>query len=183
MRARTYEFFENGRLVGERVLTKEFWSGSIREQNWDFGDFEVIDRPISVYDDGLIDPTMKPGGSGLGKSQSWEAHGVEWSKEDAEAMGANFDAAPGPALVGMSPADDKIAPAVKGRPISELWPLWVAELVLWVEEADEDAAGLTSGKLIEKINDRLAKKGIDQMPRSTAEDTAKEVLRALCSDK
>jgi hypothetical protein len=66
-----------------------------------------------------------------------------------------------------------------GRGLSEHWPLFVAELVLWVEEANDDPGLLTPTKLIAKLNDRLAEKGIEQMPPSTAEATAKAVLAAL----
>lgn len=67
----------------------------------------------------------------------------------------------------------------RGRSLSKHWPLFVAELALWIEEANDDPAFLTPAKLIAKLNNRLAEKGIEEMPPSTADNVIKEVLAAL----
>jgi hypothetical protein len=106
--------------------------------------------------------------------EAWDAYRERKEAEEALAQQENT---PTPPPAETSP---RLSSGGKGgRSLSKHWPLFVAELALWIEEANDDPALLTPGKLIGKLNDRLAKKGIEEMPPSTAEETIKAVLAAL----
>ena len=66
-----------------------------------------------------------------------------------------------------------------GRPMSSLWPDWVAELTLYIEDT-----GLPEGigyggqsKVIAAIESRLMAKGLDAPTRTTVQETVRAVLR------
>ena len=68
-----------------------------------------------------------------------------------------------------------------GRPMSEMWPLWVSELVAIVYE-DGFPSGLDGCKadeLIALVADRLALRGLEGPSRTTVQATAKMVLHRL----
>lgn len=68
-----------------------------------------------------------------------------------------------------------------GRPMSALWPGWVAELVAYIHEhgIPEGAGSAGADQLIERVCERLAERGLDAPARSTLLSTAKAVLRRL----
>ena len=67
-----------------------------------------------------------------------------------------------------------------GRPISKLWPDWVAELTLYIEEVGlpegRDNRGQT--QVINEIESRLMEKGLEAPSRTTVQPTVRAVLRA-----
>jgi hypothetical protein len=72
-----------------------------------------------------------------------------------------------------------------GRPMSRLWPNWVAELAALLHHE-----GIPSGvgadgmdELIATIADRLASRGVDAPSRSTVQQTARAVLLRLRAGK
>jgi hypothetical protein len=152
VRTRARAFFKGEIREGAADLPKEFWwagGHEALEQDWDAGAFSSW-------------PARLRG------NEEWRAYGVEWHKGDLEGIGITF-----------SPGSPARASKGGGRKLSEHWPLFAAELALWIEEANDDPKVMTSGRLIEKLNGRLALKGIEEMPRSTADETVKAVLSAL----
>ena len=85
-----------------------------------------------------------------------------------------------------SDANDTKAPAAQspprgGKPLSALWPDWVAELVAHIhDEGVPDGVG-SAGQdaLIGTIEERLAVRGLGAPGRSTVQSTARAVLRRL----
>jgi hypothetical protein len=65
--------------------------------------------------------------------------------------------------------------------MSQLWPLWVAELTALVHEEGipdgQDSEGVDS--LIVKVADRLASRGLEGPSRATLQTTARTVLKRL----
>lgn len=153
-RARLVDF---GGKVGEDVeLPKGFWwaeGGAALEQNWDVGDFATdIDGRHSV-----------------------RAFGVRFHRDGVRDMIPEaFTTAPTPTT---KPESKELG----GRRMSALWPEWVAELALYINDE-----GLPSGQgvqgmeeLISTIESRLIQRGLQAPSRSALQDTARAVLRRL----
>ena len=64
-----------------------------------------------------------------------------------------------------------------GRKRSELWPRWIAEVIILHE--DEGIERLTANALVEKVRDRVSIKGGDIPTERTVFETAKEILEFL----
>ncbi len=78
-------------------------------------------------------------------------------------------------------AAKKGGPVSGGRPMSALWPSWVAELATLLHEEGVPAGAGSKGadELIAKVSDRLAEQGLEGPSRSTVQDTARAVLSRL----
>lgn len=124
------------------------------KQNWPLGDFET-----SV--------------DGIGRVQ---AFGVRFHREDVDEMLAaqsSFSRTP-------VPAPTPVAREAGGRPMSERWPEWVAELVAVIhEEGLPDNPGVD--ELINKVSDQLALRGLEGPSRTTLQDTVRAVIRRMNS--
>lgn len=121
-------------------------------QNWELGDFETW----------------------IKKTVQYQIFGVRFHREDVERV------------VGLSAVDrSRPEPSANresgGRPMSELWPEWVAELAALIhEEGVPDGSGaMGSDDLIVRVADRLANRGLNPPARATLQETAKAVLRRL----
>jgi hypothetical protein len=68
-----------------------------------------------------------------------------------------------------------------GRPMSSLWPTWVAELAALIHEEGIPSGTGSAGtdELIGKIADRLAERALEGPTRTTVQEAAKAVLRRL----
>lgn len=121
-------------------------------QNWELGDFETW----------------------IKKSTRYRVFGVRFHREDVETMLGPPPRKPS-ALQSVSARD------VGGRPMSELWPEWVAELARHLhDEGVPSGAGVSgSDELIAAIADKLAQRGLEAPARATVQATAKAVLRRL----
>jgi hypothetical protein len=66
-----------------------------------------------------------------------------------------------------------------GRPISKLWPEWVAEMTLYIEQVGlpEGTGHEGQSKVIDDIADRLTARGIDSPSRTTVQETVRAVFR------
>lgn len=121
------------------------------EQNWEVGDFET-----------WIDQKIK-----------FQVFGVRFHRDDLRLMT--------PTAFSEEPAPASIARESGGRPMSALWPGWVAELaaVLHEEGVPPGAAASGADELIGRIADRLAARGMEGPTRSTVQETVKAVLRRM----
>lgn len=121
------------------------------EQDWEVGDFET-----------WVDQKIK-----------FQAFGVKFHRDDLRAMT--------PAAFVDEPTTMAPIKEGGGRPMSALWPGWVAELA-WVIHEEGVPPGVGTGgaeDLISRIADRLAARGVEGPTRSTVQETAKAVLRRL----
>lgn len=121
-------------------------------QNWELGDFETW----------------------IKKSARYRIFGVRFRREDVGAMLGSSSAKPS-GLQTVSGRDGG------GRPMSELWPEWVAELALHLHhEGVPNGMGASGAdELIAVIADKLALRGLEAPARTTVQATAKAVLRRL----
>jgi hypothetical protein len=71
-----------------------------------------------------------------------------------------------------------------GRPMSALWPDWVAELVAYIHEEGipEGVGSAGADELVNTIGNRLAERELEAPGRTTLLTTAKAVLRRLRAD-
>ena len=132
-----------------------FWWAKGHEaltQNWEVGDFETWIRNKVRY----------------------QIFGVRFHREDVDRM-------LGPARGARSSPAALEGRDGGGRPMSALWPEWVAELVRQIhdEGVPEGIGAGGSDELIATIADRLAKRGLDAPSRTTVQPTAKAVLHRL----
>jgi len=121
-------------------------------QNWELGDFETW----------------------IKKTVQYQIFGVRFHREGVER------------IVSLSTVDRRRPEPTTnkesgGRPRSELWPEWVAELAALIhEEGVPDGSGaMGSDDLIVRVADRLASRGLNSPARATLQETAKAVLRRL----
>lgn len=162
--ARAAEF---QRVSGEYVdretgakIPSEFWTltkGYAIEQDWIAGRFAAV----------VIPPGMRV-------SEKWRGYGVQFCKADLQALGGRFDSG----RTDASEVQSGLGRTRGGAPLSKRWPEFISELCLWVYEGN-DFAGMTAAKLIETINTRLSKRGVQEIPPGTAYDAAKSVLSVL----
>jgi hypothetical protein len=147
-------------IVGDNARSPEgdipraFWWAEGHEalkQNWEIGDFET-----------WIDKRVR-----------YQVFGVKFHRGDLRKMvpGA-FEPQPEPS----APARD-----TGGRPMSPLWPEWVAELTALVHDEGVPQGSGAGGAdaLIARVADRLAARGLEGPSRSTLQETARAVLRRL----
>lgn len=132
-----------------------FWWAEGHEalkQNWELGDFETW----------------------LKKTTRYQAFGVRFHREDVEKM-------VGSAQVKRNRPEPIADKETGGRPMSTLWPEWVAELASLIYEEGVPGGSGTRGAdaLISAIADRLANRGLDSPARATVQGAAKAVLRRL----
>lgn len=112
----------------------------------------------------------------LGDFETWvdkkfhlQAFGVRFHRDDLDLMLGP------PSSVGKPAAPAKEA---GGRPMSPLWPEWVAELASLVhEEGIPD--NQTVDELIARVADSLMKRGLEGPGRTTLQETARAVVRRL----
>jgi hypothetical protein len=122
------------------------------KQNWQLGDFETW----------------------IKNSVRYQVFGVRFLREDVETIA-------GPARLAASSTVVLAAEKSGGRPMSALWPEWVAELARYVhDEGVPDGQGAAgSDELIASIAENLARRGLEAPARATVQETAKAVLRRL----
>lgn len=131
-------------------LPENFWLPDHFNSDWDMGDFTAI------------------------HGNAWKrAYGVHFHRQDLE---KNF---PGLFLVQGQSSAAPAEEATRGRRMSELWPNWVAELVLHIEVAGfPDGIGAAGqDEIINAVAERLSKRGLEGPTRSTVQATVKAVLR------
>lgn len=134
-------------------VPSEFWTntkGHVIEQDWIAGSFAALNPKLQYL-------------------EQWKAYGVQFNKDGVVALGGRFDDAPS-RVSGHAHGG--------GRPRGEQWPEFIAELCLWAYDA-ESPWKMNSNRLLNEINDRLAKRDLDEMPRSTARDTLVAVVKAF----
>lgn len=145
---------EKQRHIDVEVPAKFWWAeGDVAlKQNWEVGDFSTwIDRRVQ-----------------------YQIFGVRFLREDLKRL---VPARPA-ALAQQPPQAQR---HTGGRPMSELWPDWVAELVSYIHDHGIPPGSGSTGAddLISRVDDRLSEKGLDAPSRSTVLVTAKAVLRRL----
>jgi len=140
---------------GDRMIPAMFWEAyghAVFADNWAVGDFST-----------WID------------DQKIEAFGVCFHRSDLETMIPNAFKVDEP-VDAASPA-----PKAGGRPLSVLWPDWVAELAAHVHEhgipPGEGVAG--QDELIAAVEIALAKRGLEAPSRATVQGTVRKVLERL----
>jgi hypothetical protein len=111
----------------------------------------------------------------LGDFETWidkkihiQAFGVRFLRADLDEMLGSVSPAVRPAIAAES----------GGRPRSELWPEWVAELVMLIHDEGIPESPRVED-LIKRVADRLAERDLDAPGRTTVQDTARAVLRRL----
>lgn len=136
-----------------------FWADAVEielNRNWEIGDFSAWAKGKVLY----------------------EIFGVRFLRSDLKRMlpGAKMDEAQ-PVAVAQREAG--------GRPMSALWPDWVAELVSYVHESGiPDGIGSAGADdLVAKVAGRLADRGLDAPARTTVLATAKAVLWRMRDDR
>ena len=146
------KLFEVGDVSGKDVpVPQQFWSQGFMTADWVMGDFSVYRHNGTA-----------------------RAFGVRFSQKDFD---ENF---PGARLeASQPPPATSPSPSARGRPMSELWPDWVAEVVAHVHEKGYPAGIDTQGQnpLIDAVADGLAKRELEAPPRSTVLDAVKAILR------
>ncbi len=117
-------------------------------------------------------------------TQNWELGDFEtWidRKMRVQAFGVRFHRADLDEMLGFASHAAKPTVATSeagGRPMSTLWPEWVAELTMLIhDEGIPDSPKVE--ELINRVADRLAKRDLDAPSRTTVQDTARAVLRRL----
>lgn len=110
----------------------------------------------------------------LKKTIRYQAFGVRFHRDDVDRM------------VGASHVEQRRPEPdleTRGRPMSALWPEWVAELVSLVHEEGMPEGSGTNGteELISSVANRLAARGLEAPARTTVQETVKTVLRRLRS--
>lgn len=133
----------------------KFWWATGHEaltQNWETGDFETwVDRRFHL-----------------------QAFGVRFHREDIQRML--------PGSFAIEPTVTKAeARSSGGRRMSELWPEWVAELVIQIHDAGVPPGIGSQGadELIATLATRLAERGLEAPSRTTVQETVAAVLRRL----
>lgn len=121
-------------------------------QNWELGDFETW----------------------IKKTVQYQAFGVRFHREDVDRMVG------GSRVEQRRPEPDPGKDA-RGRPMSALWPEWVAELASLIHEEGIPEGSGTHGidELISSVADRLVARGLEAPARTTVQEAAKAVLRRL----
>jgi hypothetical protein len=111
----------------------------------------------------------------LGDFETWidkrihiQAFGVRFLRADLDLMLAPVSQATKPAAA---------AEAV-GRPMSALWPEWVAELVMLIHDEGIPESPKVED-LMKRVADRLADRNLEAPSRTTAQETVRAVLRRL----
>lgn len=136
-----------------KVPESFWWAGgeAALTQNWEIGDFETW----------------------IDRNVLIQAFGVRFHRDDLRRMV--------PTAIPSEPARTSEGRDPGGRPMSTLWPEWVAELVSLIHEEGMPARSKGTGvdELISRISDRLAERGLEGPSRSTVQETAKAVLRRL----
>lgn len=115
-------------------------------------------------------------------TQNWELGDFETriDRVRVQAFGVRFYRADIDDMLGsIAPtAIPAVAPEPGGRPMSTLWPDWVAELAMLIhDEGIPENAKVE--ELIKRVADRLAERGLDTPGRTTVQETARAVLRRL----
>jgi hypothetical protein len=156
LRARADTLIFKGESYPDAEVPKGFWwaeGGDALEQNWELGDFAT-----------WIDYTDRI-----------QAFGVRFHRGDLAKM------IPGGLAAEPPPSVAHELSAKRGRPLSELWPEWVAELTLYLHENGTPAGDRYQGtdELIATVADRLAKRGLQSPSRSTVQETVRAVLLRL----
>lgn len=110
----------------------------------------------------------------LGDFETWidkrvqiQAFGVRFHKVDLDLMLAPVSQATKPAVA---------AADAGGRPMSALWPEWVAELVMLIHDEGIPESPKVED-LMNRVADRLAERDLEAPGRSTVQDAARAVLR------
>lgn len=133
-------------------VPREFWwarGHNALEQNWEVGDFETW----------------------INKTVRLQVFGVCFHRDDVERI-------VGSGHVERSRPEPAAKKEAGGRPMSPLWPEWVAELASLIHEAGvpEGSGTKGAGDLISTIANRLAERGLEAPARATVQEAAKAVL-------
>lgn len=161
IRARAKVYRVDGLETRNSEIPKGFWwheGEAALEQDWEQGDF-----------------------SWSYNHQRANAIGVEFSREDAEGLGLRFNAPPSTGAGSISAPPDKNK---GGRRLSELWPEYVAELCAYFHDEGVPPGVGTEGAeaIIDGVADRLAKRGVETISRSTAQAAVNATLKRLRAD-
>jgi hypothetical protein len=122
---------------------------------------------------------------GNAMEQNWETGDFAVHRpERARAFGVTFHI---DGLREMIPAafEELQRPAVEpsprhgGRRMSEHWPQWVAELAAMIHEEGIPDGSIGPDVVIQRIEERLADRGLEGPPRTTVQPTARAVLSRL----
>lgn len=122
----------------------------------------------------------------------WRAYGVKFLKRDIVSMlpaGRLRSSAPNPSIpVGAATfdtgADGQLEPVARGgRPKSENWTNWIAELVTYIYEEGIPGGSGAEGQdaIIGALEERLAARGLDTLSRSTVQPVVRATLLRLRS--
>lgn len=109
-----------------------------------------------------------------------EATDAEFAIEDIADLVAAHHVAPTQAGASNNLSDKKDR---GGNSLSSKWPSFLAELVLWLYVEDNEIEGLRAAELHRIISDRMAKKGINEIPISTVRPSLTAVLVAIVEAK
>ena len=136
-------------------VPREFWwaeGHDALEQNWEVGDFETW----------------------INKTVRFQVFGARFHRDDIERI-------VGSSQIGRIRPEPAANKESGGRPMSTLWPEWVAELAGLIHEEGVPAGSGTKGTedLISTIANRLAERGLEAPARATVQETAKAVLRRI----
>ena len=156
IRTRANLMIIGGRSETDFELPKVFWwakGHAAIKQNWEVGDFSTRATP---------------------QNDQWvQAFGVRFHRAGLEEM------LPGAFAIEPSRIAEAAPKESGGRPLSALWPEWVAELVAEINDKGFPAGLGTKGaeELINRVADGLAARGLDGPSRSTVQETINAVLR------
>lgn len=178
--SRAVRFIKHRDVLDDVELPPEFWwakGEAALTQNWEAGDFETW----------------------IDERYHWRAYGVEFLRADIEKIAPRPDEASSnlddailrPEGINVLDADyndpgSAVSEVVSekktgGRPISKLWPDWVAELTLYLDEVgliDESRGYKNQSDVISAVESRLIEKGKDAPDRSTVQPTVRAVIEA-----
>lgn len=171
--AKAHTLIIGGKRHEDAKIPAPFWwakgNGALN-QNWASGDFDTWIR----------------------SKVHWRAYGVKFLKRDIVSMlpaSLVTSSAPTPDLPAEAPASnsrpaDQPEPVARGgRPKSENWTDWIAELVNYIHEEGMPSGSGAEGQdaIIGAIEERLAARGLDTLSRSTVQPVVRAALLRLRS--
>lgn len=151
--------FKRGTREDDVEVPNIFWwatGHAAIEQNWETGDFATTVPPRT--------------------GEHVQVYGVRFHRVDLNKRIPGLFEALKP--IGVTESGER-----GGRPMSPLWPEWVAELVAVIDEQGIPAGAGSKGteELIQRVADALAVRELEAPGRSTVQDTVKAVLRRMRS--
>jgi hypothetical protein len=137
-------------------IPDRFWfdeAGPGMDQNWASGDFAI----------------SLPGGYRV------RAYGTQFNKSDIQAM------IPADPLIAARSIKEALEKSKGGRPMSKVWPEWIAEVVLYLRDEGYPVGQGDKGadELIAAVDDRLEARKIKAPVRSTVQPATRAILARL----